>query len=94
MLKKLIDGFPMYVPHNRLILISDINKKVFEIKLYSKKITNMPDRPSKSSGFSLQYDRGDRFIYFTGGFEKQKALKSCYKMNIFTLKYTTLSDLN
>ena len=35
-LKMLLDGFPVYVPHHRLILISDMKKNVIDINLHSK----------------------------------------------------------
>ena len=93
-MKKLIDGFPIYVPHNRLILISDTNKKVFDINIFSKLILDVPDRPINSSGFSINYDKGDKYIFIIGGFIKSKALKTCFKLNIFTYEYTKIADLN
>ena len=66
--KELLDGFPMAVPHNRLIVISDMKKDVIDINLSSKTITEVKQRKQNSSGFSLIYDCGDKYIYLIGGF--------------------------
>ena len=40
-LQKLIDGVPTFVPHNRLIIISDCTKDTLEIDLNQKTAKNV-----------------------------------------------------
>ena len=93
-MSKLIDGVPVYVPHDRLIVMSDCNVGTRQVELNYQRITDVADRPINSSAFSICYDLPNRYIYLIGGTVKREPIAQCYKLDVFTFEWIKMPDLN
>ena len=58
MLNKLIDGVPIYVPHNRLIIVSDCSTDTLEVDLNTKMTKLVSKKQINNNHFSVYYKLG------------------------------------
>ena len=102
--KSLKYGRTIYVPYNRVIVISgndtDSSNQspvtdVFQFHLLSKKIEKLQPLSIGRTSFATHYDFEDRFIYVIGGCDKNDVMiKDCEKFDVFNNKWIPMPSMN
>lgn len=105
--KSLKYGRTIYVPYNRVIVISgnvnDNNSQsnikpvtdVFQFHLLTNQIENLQPISKGRTSFAAHYEFEDRFIYVIGGCnENDEMMRDCEKFDILNNKWVPLPSMN
>lgn len=90
--KQLKFGRTVYIPYNKVLVISGANvdlpspqlvRDTFTFCLMTHKVERMPDISIGRKNFAAHYDFGDRYVYVIGGTNDQgKMIKECEKFDV------------
>lgn len=102
--KQLKFGRTLYIPYNKLLVISGDNVDLpksesvhdtFTFCLLTQKVERMPDIRLSRTSFAAHYDFGDRYVYILGGSNRQdKMVRECEKFDVFNQKWIEMPQMN
>jgi len=101
-MKDLKFGRTIYVPYNRLIIISGRNNgketnlvnDVFQFNLLNKEVSKLASIRIPRVSFAAHYDFNDKFIYVIGGSSHQgEMIRECEKYHVFEDKWIEMPQM-
>lgn len=103
--KQLKFGRTIYIPYNKLLVISGDNvddkhksgpvNDTFVFDLSSQTVERMPDIGVARTSFAAHYDFGDRYVYVIGGSNNQdRMVTDCEKFDVLNQKWIKMPSLN
>ena len=102
--KSLKYGRTLYLPYNRVIVISgnDMQKDrtkpvtdVFQFHLLTNEVEKLQPIAIGRTSFAAHYDFEDRFIYVVGGCDSsERMLTDCEKFDVFNNRWSKMPSMN
>ena len=93
-------GRTIYVPYNRVIVISGSDggkcvNDVFQFNLINNQIQKLAHISKARKSFTAHYDFGDKYIYVLGGSDDNgNMVKDCEKYDVYNNKWIPMPQFN